>query len=320
MIKGIQNSARRLLFLTLVVSIASSAQLFPLQNSFGHPVTVGGVSRFFRIDNEQFSANNVATGESIEVKLELASLVNTDITISEARIAVSEISAVNPSEFSRNYTAVSSEQWRIINATHPDDFVLRAGETIPFTMNIMALEPGQYNLHSAFVWSYVTPNGTQINTTYYGRGWKIEVTPNDNQVLLDQFLEVMVKTNDDRTIHGYGEIIPFNVTIFNAGSKIINLSSSDLKVYAGLGYSCASLMYFDFIVLDGDYSKEITSYEDLLRLKDKAIYVVDPPFRPHSCFWPYLQTINSVAIHPGVVEILIILYSVMVTANLPLIM
>jgi hypothetical protein len=119
----------------------------------------------------------------------------------------------------------------------------------------------------------------------------------------DQLLKVTAKTNDNRAVYGYGEIIPLNVTFFNAGDQIINLSSSDLKPYAGLGYSCAGVMYYDFIVLDGDYSKEVRNYDDLLRLKDKAIYVVDPPFRPHSCLLPYIQSINSVVIYPGVLEI-----------------
>ena len=118
--------------------------------------------------------------------------------------------------------------------------------------------------------------------------------------LAGNILKVTAKMYDYRYVYGYGETIPLNVTIFNSGNQIINLSSSDLKPYAGLGYSCAGVMYFDFLVLDGDYSKEITSYDDLLRLKEKALYVLDPPFRPHSCLLPYIQTINSVTIYPGV--------------------
>lgn len=118
--------------------------------------------------------------------------------------------------------------------------------------------------------------------------------------LADRMLKITAKTNDGGTSYGYGQLIPLNVTIFNSGDQTINLTASDLKPYAGLGYACAGVLYFDFLVLNGDYSKEIKTYGDLLRLKENAVYVMDPPFRPHSCLLPSAQSIYGVTIYPGV--------------------
>jgi hypothetical protein len=125
-------------------------------------------------------------------------------------------------------------------------------------------------------------------------------SPGDQQQQLDRVLKVTAKTDDNKTVYGYGKIIPLNVTILNSGNQIINVSSSELRPYAGLGHSCASELYFDFVVLKGDHSQDIAGYDDLLRLKEEAIYVFDPPFLLHSCLSAYVKTINNVTIYPGV--------------------
>lgn len=120
------------------------------------------------------------------------------------------------------------------------------------------------------------------------------ITSNNQQ--LDDALKVIAKTN--KIVYGYGEPILLNITLYNSGSQPINISSSDLKPYAGLSHSCSNKSYIDFLMINGSYSaNEIQTYDDLFQLKSKAIYVYDPPFNLHSCLI-YLREPKSVQIAP----------------------
>lgn len=126
--------------IALVFVLVASLISLLVQEAYSHDVPTDGLSAAFRTNNEQFSANNATVRETIEATVELRSPVNRNLTISQVLIEVSEISTEDPKRFSRNYTTASSDQWRIVNATHMEDFVIAAGETIPFSMNITALE------------------------------------------------------------------------------------------------------------------------------------------------------------------------------------
>lgn len=131
------------------------------------------VSRFFEIDNEHVSANNVTAGETIKFTLELNSQVNRNLMITPMPIVESNVTGTP--RCSQTYFPASPDRWHV-EATYLNDFVLPAGETVPFSMNIMALEPGTYRINSAFAFSYTLANGTTINETYYGRCHTIHVS------------------------------------------------------------------------------------------------------------------------------------------------
>ena len=114
-------------------------------------------------------------------------------------------------------------------------------------------------------------------------------TSNNQQ--LDDVLKVTAKTN--KQVYGYGEPILLNTKFNNVGSQIINISS-DLRPYAGLPHSCSNESYFDFVLLNGS-GFNIKSYDDLLRLKDKAVYLFNSPL---SCL-EYIRAIKSAEINPN---------------------
>lgn len=129
------------------------------------------VSRFFRIEDERISTNNVTAGDTIRLSVELTSMVNRDLTITPIPIVESNLTGTP--RCSDNYFPANSDRWRI-DATYQDDFILPAGETLPFGINITALESGTYRLHPAFAFSTLV-NGT-VNETYYGRCHTIQVS------------------------------------------------------------------------------------------------------------------------------------------------
>jgi hypothetical protein len=154
-------------------------------HAYGHPVMLSVISNYFRIENEQFSANNVTTGQTIEVKSELTSLVNRNITITPLPLA--EQTPHRPDN-NLGFYQINSSKWKIENATFTGKFVLGPGETQSFSVNVTALKPGDYSLHSAFAWSLETLNGTMINDTYYGRGQRV-IVQNDSSNALDDAIK-----------------------------------------------------------------------------------------------------------------------------------
>lgn len=225
------------------VLVASLLSLL-VQDAYSHGVPSGGVSRFFRIDNGQFSTNNVTVGQTIEVTVELRSPVNRNITISQALIAVSEISAADPQLFTHNYTFANSGQWRIVNATHTEGFVLAVGETIPFSMNITSVEAGKYHVHPAFAWSYLSANGTQIDTTYYGRGAAILVMPSEEMLQRCQELGLALEKCSQTTIL---QNTPFPVKVTDEDGKRIEDQQNQIinSIYViGIGVAIAGVVAF----------------------------------------------------------------------------
>jgi hypothetical protein len=150
------------------------------------------------------------------------------------------------------------------------------------------------NLPALSSMNLVNPNNQNSTVTTSTSGF------NQHQLLFiykNEILQLTAKTDDNRTRYQYGAMVPLNITLFNASNRYLYVTSKDMKPYAGLAHECANETYFDFVVLQGTYSN-ISSYNDLLKLKDKAIYVQDPPFLAHSCFFPYIQKIDAATIKP----------------------
>ena len=140
----------------------------------GHGVSTCLQSNFFRIYNEQFSASNVTAGDSITITGKLESQVNRNLTITPYPVAETRITPETPSCTRPPFAKTADDEWRIASASFPDEFVLDAGETIPFSFNATALKPGIYQrLHSSFA---ISVNGTEY-ITYIGRGAAITVYP-----------------------------------------------------------------------------------------------------------------------------------------------
>jgi hypothetical protein len=73
--RGVLDISSLLFLVSFTVYTVSSAQ------ASGEAVLV---SSFIRIENEQFSANNITTGDIIEVKAEISSLINRNLTLTMA--------------------------------------------------------------------------------------------------------------------------------------------------------------------------------------------------------------------------------------------
>jgi hypothetical protein len=90
----------------------------------------------------------------------------------------------------------------------------------------------------------------------------------------------IVSVSTNATIYHYGDTIHLKVEDNNTGPTTIRYSQNDMKPYAGLPLNCANETYLAFDMLPGDYSKKnITNYDSLLHLKDKALNVINkyPP-------------------------------------------
>lgn len=110
-------------------------------------------------------------------------------------------------------------------------------------------------------------------------------------------IQVVAKTDDNRTVFPYGTTIPLNVSLVNNSNAILSISQSLLKPYAGLARTCSNEEYFDFVILNGTFP-EIASYDDLLHVRPSAIYVNDPPFQPHSCLLAGVGKVYGAKIMP----------------------
>jgi hypothetical protein len=168
---------RRLFIMAALAMSAVAFSAIVQQSNYasGHGVSTCMQSRFFRIDSEQFSAySNITTRDSITITGELSSMVNRNLTIAPYPVAESHITPETPQCTASPFVKTNDSEWRIANASFPDEFVLGAGETIPFSFDATALKPGIYQrLHSAFA---IIVNGTEY-ITYLGRGETITVYP-----------------------------------------------------------------------------------------------------------------------------------------------
>lgn len=136
--------SKTLVVTALATVMVLSAVIAYLPSAAAHGVQAQLQSRFVKIDNEQFSDNTLNTGETLTVTGELQSLVNRPL---------------------RGWLSLFSEssnagnRWEFLSRDPPGNiFDIPAGETIPYSITVKALEPGTYHVH------------TQLNIEHIGPG------------------------------------------------------------------------------------------------------------------------------------------------------
>jgi methane/ammonia monooxygenase subunit B len=146
------------LFVISLLLIIPAAAILPLSKPVeGHGVPEQFQSKIVRIDNEQFSDNNLNTGDTVTATGELQNQLDSDLKGLSFSITVE--------------TAVQGKAWEIVS-TKPSGkvFDIHAGARMSYEMKLMALEPGVYHVH------------TQLNIPGYnmslGRGQTINVAGN----------------------------------------------------------------------------------------------------------------------------------------------
>jgi methane/ammonia monooxygenase subunit B len=138
------KTSKAVLMASLAAIIVLSTSTVILQNAWGHGVQAQLQSRFIRIQDETFSAQTVMTGEEIEVRGKLVSLVNRD---TRAWISV----------FSDSTNA--GNRWEFIARDPPGNvFDIPANGEVNYSLRVKALESGVYHLH------------TQLNVASIGPG------------------------------------------------------------------------------------------------------------------------------------------------------
>ncbi|MFQ5941211.1 MAG: methane monooxygenase/ammonia monooxygenase subunit B [Nitrososphaerales archaeon] len=138
------NTSRVLITTSLAAVIVLSTATILLENAWGHGVQAQLQSRFIRITDETFSAQTVETGEEIEVRGTLISLINRD---SRAWLSV----------FSDSTNA--GNRWEFVARDPPGNvFDIPGNGEVSYSMRVKALEPGVYHLH------------TQLNVASIGPG------------------------------------------------------------------------------------------------------------------------------------------------------
>lgn len=129
---------------SLAAIIVLSTATILLENAWGHGVQAQLQSRFIRITDETFSAQTVETGEEIEIRGKLISLINRD---ARAWISV----------FSDSTNA--GNRWEFVARDPPGNvFDIPANDEVDYVLRVKALEPGVYHLH------------TQLNVADIGPG------------------------------------------------------------------------------------------------------------------------------------------------------
>src|SRR5574339_1008 len=136
--------SKTLMVLALATVMVLSAIVAYLPVADAHGVQAQLQSRFVRIDNEQFSDNTLNTGETLTVTGELNSLVNRPL-----RAWLSLFSE----------SANAGNRWEFLARDPPGNiFDIPAGGTVPYKIDVKALEPGTYHVH------------TQLNVEHVGPG------------------------------------------------------------------------------------------------------------------------------------------------------
>jgi len=138
------KTSKAVIMSSLAAVIVLSTATIMLENAWGHGVQAQLQSRFIRITDETFSAQTVETGEEIEIRGTLISLINRD---SRAWISV----------FSDSTNA--GNRWEFVARDPPGNvFDIAPNAEIPYNLRVKALEPGVYHLH------------TQLNVASIGPG------------------------------------------------------------------------------------------------------------------------------------------------------
>jgi methane/ammonia monooxygenase subunit B len=165
--------SKTLVVTALATVMVLSAFAVVFQSADAHGVQAQLQSRFVRIDNEQFSDNNLKTfphGTGPE-----GSLTTDEIRTCECTLTVSgELkSLVNKplrawlSLFSESSNA--GNRWEFLTRDPPGNiFDIPAGETVPYSITVRALEPGTYHVHTQLNIEHVGPG--------LGRGQTVNVT------------------------------------------------------------------------------------------------------------------------------------------------
>ena len=116
----------------IVIVMSTAVTLIPIKDAEGHGVQAQLQSRFVRIQDEAFSAQNLQTGEELTVTGTLQSLVNRPL---RAWISL----------FSESTNA--GNRWEFTSRDPPGNvFVLEPQATIPYTVTAKALEQGVYHV------------------------------------------------------------------------------------------------------------------------------------------------------------------------------
>lgn len=143
-VKYAMKTSNAVLLASLVAVVVMSSATAILQNAWGHGVQAQLQSRFVRIQDETFSAQTLNTGETLEVRGTLVSLVNREL---RAWISV----------FAESVNA--GNRWEFQFRDPPGNvFDIPPGGEVPYTLRVMALEPAVYHVH------------TQLNVATVGPG------------------------------------------------------------------------------------------------------------------------------------------------------
>lgn len=142
--KAQANWKRRVMIASMVAMVAASVVPIAVQEAWGHGLQPQLQSRFVRIVNETFSTQSMHTGEEIEIKGKLESLVNRDL---RAWISV----------FAESTNA--GNRWEFISRDPPGNVfdIPPAGE-VTYALKVKALEPGIYHMHTQLNIANVGPS------------------------------------------------------------------------------------------------------------------------------------------------------------------
>ena len=133
-----------MLISSLFAIIVLSSVTILLENAWGHGVQAQLQSRFIRVTDETFSTQTLETGEEIEIRGTLISLVNRD---TRAWLSV----------FSDSTNA--GNRWEFLARDPPGNvFDISANSEVDYSLRIKALEAGVYHVH------------TQLNVAKVGPG------------------------------------------------------------------------------------------------------------------------------------------------------
>ncbi len=142
--KAQANWKRQLVIVGIATILMASAIPMIIQEAWGHGIQVQLQSRFVRIVGETFSTESMQTGDVIEIKGTLESMVNRDL---RAWISV----------FAESANA--GNRWEFVSRDPPGNvFDIPPQGQIPYSLKIKALEPGVYHVH------------TQLNIASVGPG------------------------------------------------------------------------------------------------------------------------------------------------------
>ena len=161
------------------------------QQSFAHPPPQESYA--VRIDNEKFSTNNVLTGEIFAISGELKNQLQSEFEVHMAIILEGESGGV---------------AWIYVDPTadssRPGEFILSGGETIPYSISVIAIKPGTYHVHTALI---MAPVGQVGGGDYaYGRGQTVnvagdEISTSDMERIIKDFMDSMKPSTNSYTQH-----------------------------------------------------------------------------------------------------------------------